>query len=345
MKLSCWLRSMFLVFIAFSFSFGQSLKAQSADSQKDPLSFSNNWGSRGFFIPNIVATNIAREGLCLPDPFSSQLFLKRCFPRAKFYHIPDIKSGGVLWRSSNYAINQNKHPLSDDKHAFPLPEGNYTTVYNVFRFKDNYGVSWLIVVLESKEVMPLQELECCIPDGADMSLALFRKTDTGWVLTNFTMAAGNYGRWHKLDGVDLVKFGPDNYGVVVSQHWRSPGGPSGGIEHYYGLVNGQFKNILNVDDVYYWESACCDWTGATSVRKADKKFNDIDFVIRSEYHRVGTQSDMPSFLDSNVILPLGMKQYVTANTDSVKYKFVTKYTFNGYRYIQKQNLIRILYAK
>lgn len=143
--------------------------------KKEPLAFSEDWGAEHFYIPNISSEKIGKQGLSLPLKSRRADVLKMLFPGAKYYKIPDIESGGALWRSTNYKSIRVVHPVTTDDHYFPIRKGNYTIVNSILRYTDDSNRKWMLVVLESKEVMPLDELECCIPDGADMSLALFKK--------------------------------------------------------------------------------------------------------------------------------------------------------------------------
>ena len=252
----------------------------------------SDWGATTYFVPNIKPEKIGIAGLEIDDPFNEEKALFAVFP-GNHYDVHDDSGkegeGFAIWRSTAYP--QKKE---EDDHYFPMRKGNLTQVFETFPFKDDSGSRHVLVVFETNEPGPLNELYMGNCMQADMSLAMFSKKGNKWALTCFTLAAAYMGTYQHLPhDMHLIKLGQNNYGLEVGTECYNPGGPGWGDTHIFGIVDGQFKQILmNGHSTKFMSMPCGNWGTQVTRRNTGLVFDDLKVVTDGDFCRDGYDSHL-----------------------------------------------------
>ncbi len=295
----------------------------------------SNWMSPNYFVPCTTADKFGLTGLECKDPFNEEEALFKIFP-GNHYDVHDderhpyLGEGIAIWRCKDCTIKK----VDDDyPHSFPRKNGNLTEVFKVKYFKDDSGQRNVLVAFQTNDISSLDEMYMGNCKGADMSLALFKLYDNKWRLTNFTLFAGCLGTYQHLPhDIDPIKLGNNNYGVEVRTECYNPGGPGWGHLILYGLIDGQFRELLNTPSSRYMSMPCNEWGTAIKRQKDTLTFSDLKTITEGDFCR---QVFTDGIYDTAIDVPDEAYRR-TATADSFGFRITKQYHFENNHYKLKK---------
>ncbi len=265
----------------------------------EEVEIDSNWESPDFFVPDIVPGKIGMIGLELLEPFNKEEALYKVFPG---YHYPVYKNWAwSVWRATTYPASKSED--DGELYYFPGKRKNLTCFNNMRRYIDDSGRQNMLLSFSTVKLMSVEMMHCGHYSGADISVARFVKNGNKWMLKNFTMTLGCYGNWHHASPIDTIKLGAGNYGCIIDHEVNPPGGPGYASYHIYGLVNGQYKEILTMDDARCYMGMVSGWGTEIKRQNTSHLFDDLKLVTTGNFDGAMYDTCVKRYGDTTIDLP------------------------------------------
>lgn len=166
----------------------------------------------------------------------------------------------IVWKSKNYSKKQ--FPgwfLNEEPEIFPYSEGNITQPGQTLTFNDDSGKKNLIFSFATLPLGGIDDLGNGRYSCVIMGLSWFKEENNKWVLKYFAPGIGCYGAFKTLPAMKLIKLGTNNFGIYIHNSNGGPGQVYYSTLYIHAIVDGQFKMVLQENDVERYNTMSSTW--------------------------------------------------------------------------------------
>ncbi|MCW3084088.1 MAG: hypothetical protein JWP12_1454 [Bacteroidetes bacterium] len=286
-------------------------------------------------IPKAIGFDLFKKRMVsLEEPFSPDSALKALFP-GQYYQFPSPYDDNQPisieeWSCPTCTQKEFTGWYEEETVLFPLKDSNETRYKDTLLFTDDNGNRNVLMSFSTTEFA--QDLILCGRfTCANFGLALFTEENKKWNLKTFSPALGCYGSFQMIPSIMLLKFGKNNYGCYFDNTNGGAGGPFYSDSYAFGIVNGQFKMILERVGTGRIANGKSEWKSDFIIPQRTSAFSDLEVVTAGDYY---SKKSFDEAEDDTANTPGAIKDAIRSN-EHFDFKIVSHYAFENGKYVFK----------
>lgn len=288
-------------------------------------------------IPSEISIDLFKKrNISLPGPFSADSAFKKLFPGHYYKLTPPYSDGAdtvtlVAWSAHKAQQHSFAGWPEEGDALFPLKDSNETRLKECIPFVDDNGHKNVLMSFSTTEftteLLPTGRFTC-----ACFGLALFMEENNSWNLKTFSPALGCYGAFQTIPAINLLKFGRNNYGCYIDNTNGGAGGPFYTDSYVFGIVNGDFKPILEREGTGRIYDGKSEWKSQFKPQSAAADgFSELQVITKGDYH---SKKNFDDAEDDTANTPTAIKGVIRSK-EHFNFTIVSHYAFENGAYVFK----------